>query len=156
MDQTKTLRFNLANVAKSLLEVQEKWYRKHMKGEPHPLKVAAEVYVVVLSVSHSYSSKAITEQATDSKLDKHVLWTSTIRTKPRERGHILQALKRNQKIRQQINLERQSQTAQIPKMLQRILRPIHRQEIRQNLNETNFSISHVSLHAFSQISNYNS
>ena len=26
----------------------EKWYRKHMKGEPHPLKVAAEVYVCVL------------------------------------------------------------------------------------------------------------
>ncbi len=26
----------------------EKWYRKHMKGEPHPLKVAAEVYVAVL------------------------------------------------------------------------------------------------------------
>lgn len=26
----------------------EKWYRSHMKGEPHPLKVAAEVYVAVL------------------------------------------------------------------------------------------------------------
>jgi len=26
----------------------EKWYRNHMKGEPHPLKVAAEVYVAVL------------------------------------------------------------------------------------------------------------
>ena len=26
----------------------EKWYKKHMKGEPHPLKVAAEVYVSVL------------------------------------------------------------------------------------------------------------
>jgi hypothetical protein len=26
----------------------EQWYKKHMKGEPHPLKVAAEVYVAVL------------------------------------------------------------------------------------------------------------
>jgi len=26
----------------------EKWYKDHMKGEPHPLKVAAEVYVAVL------------------------------------------------------------------------------------------------------------
>ena len=26
----------------------EKWYVKHMKGEPHPLKVAAEVYVAIL------------------------------------------------------------------------------------------------------------
>jgi len=26
----------------------EKWYKKHMKGKPHPLKVAAEVYVSVL------------------------------------------------------------------------------------------------------------
>jgi hypothetical protein len=26
----------------------EKWYRKHMKDKPHPLKVAAEVYVAVL------------------------------------------------------------------------------------------------------------
>ena len=26
----------------------EKWYRNHMKGEPHPLKVASEVYVAVL------------------------------------------------------------------------------------------------------------
>jgi len=26
----------------------EKWYKKHMKGEPHPLKAAAEVYVAVL------------------------------------------------------------------------------------------------------------
>jgi hypothetical protein len=26
----------------------EKWYKKHMKGEPHPLKVAAEIYVAIL------------------------------------------------------------------------------------------------------------
>ena len=26
----------------------EKWYKKHMKGERHPLKVAAEIYVAVL------------------------------------------------------------------------------------------------------------
>ena len=26
----------------------EKWYRNHMKGQPHPLKVAAEVYVAIL------------------------------------------------------------------------------------------------------------
>ncbi|MCW3999350.1 MAG: hypothetical protein NWE93_03835 [Candidatus Bathyarchaeota archaeon] len=26
----------------------QKWYRKHMKGEPHPLKVAAEIYVAIL------------------------------------------------------------------------------------------------------------
>ncbi len=25
-----------------------KWYKRHMKGEPHPLKVAAEVYVAIL------------------------------------------------------------------------------------------------------------
>jgi hypothetical protein len=26
----------------------ERWYKKHMKGEPHPLKVAAEIYVAIL------------------------------------------------------------------------------------------------------------
>ena len=40
--QANSEKFNL-NIAPI-----EKWYRKHMKGEPHPLKVAAEVYVAVL------------------------------------------------------------------------------------------------------------
>jgi hypothetical protein len=30
------------------IEPIEKWYSKHMKGEPHPLKVAAEIYVAIL------------------------------------------------------------------------------------------------------------
>jgi hypothetical protein len=30
------------------IEPIAKWYKKHMKGEPHPLKVAAEVYVAIL------------------------------------------------------------------------------------------------------------
>ena len=31
-----------------LIDPIEKWYRNHMKSNPHPLKVAAEVYVAVL------------------------------------------------------------------------------------------------------------
>ena len=47
------LMYNQAIVANSEkfhnnIEPIEKWYRKHMKGEPHPLKVAAEVYVAIL------------------------------------------------------------------------------------------------------------
>jgi len=47
------LEYNQAIVANSEKFSQyivpiEKWYRKHMKGELHPLKVAAEVYVSVL------------------------------------------------------------------------------------------------------------
>jgi hypothetical protein len=47
------LEYNRAIVANSekfaeVIVPIEKWYRKHMKGEPHPLKVAAEVYVSVL------------------------------------------------------------------------------------------------------------
>jgi hypothetical protein len=40
----------LANSEKFYEQIDpiEKWYTKHMKGEPHPLKVAAEVYVAVL------------------------------------------------------------------------------------------------------------
>jgi hypothetical protein len=30
------------------IEPINKWYKRHMKGEPHPLKVAAEVYVAAL------------------------------------------------------------------------------------------------------------
>jgi hypothetical protein len=32
---------------KNLVPIR-KWYKKHMDGEPHPLKVAAEVYVAIL------------------------------------------------------------------------------------------------------------
>jgi len=47
------LQFNSAIVANSekfmqFIDPIEKWYRKHMKGKPRPLKVAAEVYVAVL------------------------------------------------------------------------------------------------------------
>ena len=47
------LEYNQAILANSQkftenIEPIEKWYRKHMKGDPHPLKVAAEVYVAVL------------------------------------------------------------------------------------------------------------
>src|SRR5208283_5004059 len=47
------LQFNNAIMANSqkfytFIDPIEKWYRNHMKGEPHPLKVAAEVYVAVL------------------------------------------------------------------------------------------------------------
>ena len=47
------LEFNLAIVANSekfneRIVPIEKWYRKQMKGEPHPLKTAAEIYVSVL------------------------------------------------------------------------------------------------------------
>jgi hypothetical protein len=47
------LEFNTAIEANSQkfsenIEPIEKWYKKHMKGEPHPLKVAAEVYVAAL------------------------------------------------------------------------------------------------------------
>jgi hypothetical protein len=47
------LEFNQAIVANSdkfnenIVPI-EKWYRKQMKGEPHPLKTAAEIYVAVL------------------------------------------------------------------------------------------------------------
>ena len=39
-----------------------KWYENHMKKEPHPLKVAAEVYVAVLGTRNCLS-KATTGQA---------------------------------------------------------------------------------------------
>jgi uncharacterized Zn-finger protein len=32
----------------SQIEPIARWYKKHMKGEPHPLKVAAEIYVAIL------------------------------------------------------------------------------------------------------------
>jgi hypothetical protein len=52
-DTTSRLEFNSAIEANSEkftenIEPIEKWYRKHMKGTPHPLKVAAEVYVAAL------------------------------------------------------------------------------------------------------------
>lgn len=52
-DFTLRLQYNQAIVANSEkfnknIEPIEKWYLKHMKGQPHPLKVAAEVYVAVL------------------------------------------------------------------------------------------------------------
>jgi len=36
------------------IEPIAKWYSKHMKGEPHPLKVAAEVYVAILGHPQLY------------------------------------------------------------------------------------------------------
>jgi hypothetical protein len=52
-DMQLRLEFNRAIEANSKkfaenIEPIERWYRKHMKGEPHPLKVAAEVYVAAL------------------------------------------------------------------------------------------------------------
>ena len=52
-DMNLRLEYNMAIQANSEkftenIEPIEKWYRKHMKGEPHPLKVAAEVYVAAL------------------------------------------------------------------------------------------------------------
>ncbi len=52
-DMGLRLEFNRAIEANSNkfaenIEPIERWYRKHMKGEPHPLKVAAEVYVAAL------------------------------------------------------------------------------------------------------------
>lgn len=53
VDMELRLQFNNAIMANSqkfytFIDPIEKWYRNHMKGEPHPLKVAAEVYVAVL------------------------------------------------------------------------------------------------------------
>jgi hypothetical protein len=52
-DLTLRLEYNTAIEANSEkfsknIEPIARWYRKHMKGEPHPLKTAAEVYVAVL------------------------------------------------------------------------------------------------------------
>lgn len=52
-DLQTRLEYNQAIVANSekfneVIVPIEKWYRKHMSGELHPLKVAAEVYVSVL------------------------------------------------------------------------------------------------------------
>jgi hypothetical protein len=53
IDLELRLQYNSAIVANSqkfhqYIDPIEKWYRKHMKGEPRPFKVAAEVYVAVL------------------------------------------------------------------------------------------------------------
>ena len=52
-DLNLRLEFNSAIIANSQkfgenIEPIAKWYKKHMKGDPHPLRVAAEVYVAVL------------------------------------------------------------------------------------------------------------
>ncbi|MCW3983821.1 MAG: hypothetical protein NWE96_07475 [Candidatus Bathyarchaeota archaeon] len=38
---------NLEKYAQNIVPI-EKWYKKHMKGEPHPLKAASQVYVAAL------------------------------------------------------------------------------------------------------------
>jgi hypothetical protein len=43
----KAIMFNEEKFYQGIAPV-EKWYTRHMKGEPHPLKVAAEVYVAIL------------------------------------------------------------------------------------------------------------
>ncbi len=53
LDLSLRLEYNKAIVANSekfneCIVPIEKWYRRHMKGEPHPLRVAAEIYVSVL------------------------------------------------------------------------------------------------------------
>jgi hypothetical protein len=47
LEYNKAIQANSHKFAEHITPI-EKWYRKHMKGEPHPLKVAAEVYVAVL------------------------------------------------------------------------------------------------------------
>jgi len=53
VDMELRLQFNNAIMANSqkfytFIDPIENWYRKHMKDESHPLKVAAEVYVAIL------------------------------------------------------------------------------------------------------------
>jgi hypothetical protein len=53
VDMDLRLQYNNAIYENSLkffnfIDPIEKWYRNHMKGQPHPLKVSAEVYVAVL------------------------------------------------------------------------------------------------------------
>ncbi len=47
MEYNRAILANLEKFSENIVPI-EKWYRRHMKGEPHPLKVAAEVYVSVL------------------------------------------------------------------------------------------------------------
>jgi hypothetical protein len=47
MEYHKAIRANQEKFYAQIEPIQ-KWYDKHMKGEPHPLKVAAEIYVAIL------------------------------------------------------------------------------------------------------------
>ena len=47
LEYNQAILANLEKFQENIVPI-EKWYKRHMKGEPHPLKVAAEVYVSVL------------------------------------------------------------------------------------------------------------
>jgi hypothetical protein len=47
LEYNRAIEANSEKFTENIVPIQ-KWYRKHMKGNPHPLKVAAEVYVAVL------------------------------------------------------------------------------------------------------------
>lgn len=47
IEYNQAIQANFEKFSENIVPI-EKWYRRHMKGEPHPLKVAAEVYVSVL------------------------------------------------------------------------------------------------------------
>jgi len=47
LEYNQAIKFNSEKFFENIIPI-DKWYRKHMKGKPHPLKVAAEVYVAVL------------------------------------------------------------------------------------------------------------
>ena len=57
-----------------------KWYKKHMRPEPHPLKVAAEIYVSILGPPPIIHRGQPQIWKHNFQLDKHVLWTSAIYT----------------------------------------------------------------------------
>jgi hypothetical protein len=47
LEYNRAIQANSEKFAEFIVPIEE-WYRKHMKGKPRPLKVAAEVYVAVL------------------------------------------------------------------------------------------------------------
>ncbi len=47
LEYNQAIEYNSEKYAECIIPI-DKWYRKHMKGKPRPLKVAAEVYVAVL------------------------------------------------------------------------------------------------------------
>ena len=47
LEYNQAILANLEKFSENIIPI-EKWYKEHMKGEPHPLKAAAEVYVSVL------------------------------------------------------------------------------------------------------------
>jgi hypothetical protein len=47
LEYNRAIQANSEKFAEYIIPIK-KWYKKHIKGKPHPLKVAAEVYVAVL------------------------------------------------------------------------------------------------------------